>query len=70
MLGLPLGFAEDLDRDQVRAVHGADVLVACVPHREYVRARQTLLGDGARLRWVVDPRHLFRPEILRGRWLL
>lgn len=64
------GFADDMDRDLVRAVHGADVLVACVPHREYVRARKSLLGIGARLRGVVDACHLFGPEVLRGRRLV
>ncbi len=64
------GFADDLDRDLVRAVAGADVLIACVPHREYARARKSLLGTGARVRGVVDACHLFGPEDLRGRRLV
>ncbi len=64
------GFVDDLDRDLVRAIRGADLLFACVPHREYVLARKTLLGGGPRLRGVVDACHLFRPEDLRGRRLV
>lgn len=64
------GFAQDLDRDLTRVLHGADVLFVCVPHREYVRARKALLARSARMRAVVDGCHLFRPEDLRGSRLL